>query len=112
TERRQAGWSFLFLGADQDSYASGEGMAVAARNIANWDKSTEGTAKMWRDAAHSTSGDPRRPRYEGRSRNDGGSTAGPEAGCAGRLAFHQRGSAAVPVRAAEPQRRRLHRGPG
>src|SRR5690606_7464555 len=55
TERRQAGWSFLFLGADQDSYASGEAMAVAARNIANWDKSTEGTAKMWRDVSHSTS---------------------------------------------------------
>lgn len=78
TERRQAGWSFLFLGADQDSYASGEAMAVAARNIANWDKSTEGTAKMWRDVSHSTSEYLRRSRYERRSRNDDVFTEDPD----------------------------------
>ena len=55
TERRQQGWSFLFLGADQDSYASGQSMAMAPHNISNWEKSGDGTAKMWRDVSHSTS---------------------------------------------------------
>lgn len=68
--RRKDGWSFLFLGADQDSYASGEAMAVAAGNIANWDKSQEGTAKLWRDVSHSTSEYMKRSRQERRSLND------------------------------------------
>lgn len=70
TERRQKGWSLLFLGADQDSFASGQAMAVASSNIANWEKSVDGTAKMWRDVSHSTSEYLKRSRHERRSRND------------------------------------------
>jgi Mg-chelatase subunit ChlD len=70
TGRRQQGWSFLFLGADQDSYASGQSMAVAPRNISNWEKSGDGTAKMWRDVSHSTSEYLKRSRHERRTRND------------------------------------------
>ena len=70
TERRQQGWSFLFLGADQDSYASGQSMAMAPHNISNWEKSGDGTAKMWRDVSHSTSEYLKRSRHERRTRND------------------------------------------
>lgn len=69
-DRRRQGWSFLFLGADQDSYASGEAMAVAAGNIANWEKSKDGTTKMWRDVSHSTREYLKRSRQERRSHND------------------------------------------
>lgn len=78
TERRKKGWSFLFLGADQDSYASGEAMAMTAGNIANWDKSKDGTAKMWRDVSHSTSEYLKRSRHERRSRNDDVFTEDPD----------------------------------
>lgn len=70
TARRQQGWSFLFLGADQDSFASGQSLAMASGNTANWQKSVDGTARMWRAVAHSTSEYQSRSRSERRSRND------------------------------------------
>lgn len=70
TDRREKGWSFLFLGADQDSYASGQAMAMARANTANWEKSGAGTSKMWRDVSRSTSEYRKRSRPERRSSND------------------------------------------
>lgn len=70
SQRREEGWSFLFLGADQDSYASGQAISVPLANTANWEKSREGTARMWRAVSHSTSEYVRRSRQERRHRND------------------------------------------
>lgn len=53
-KRRRSGWVFVFLGANQDAYATGERMAVAPANRANWEPSPEGSRKMWRDLSHSS----------------------------------------------------------
>ena len=45
--RKERGWVFSFLGADQDSFAEGGSVGVAAANIANWDKTAAGTKAMW-----------------------------------------------------------------
>ncbi|CAN5357005.1 hypothetical protein BH24ACT7_BH24ACT7_16190 [soil metagenome] len=54
TERQERGWVFVFLGADQDSYAEGGHVGVAGGNRVGWKKDAEGTAKMWRAISHST----------------------------------------------------------
>lgn len=41
---RAAGWTFVFLGANQDSYAVGAQMAMAAGNVANFAPSPAGVA--------------------------------------------------------------------
>jgi len=53
-ERRRSGWVFVFLGANQDSFATGRGMAIAPRNRADWESSPEGSKKVWRDLSHSS----------------------------------------------------------
>ena len=52
-ERRTAGWAFVFLGANQDSYATGERMAFAPSNRGNWEYSSEGSRKAMRDLSYS-----------------------------------------------------------
>jgi len=52
-KRRKEGWVFMFLGANQDSYASGESMAVAPGNRADWESSPEGSKRMWKHVSHS-----------------------------------------------------------
>jgi hypothetical protein len=42
-DRRERGWTFVFLGANQDSYAAGGAMGVAVGNTANWDSTADGT---------------------------------------------------------------------
>lgn len=69
-DRRRRGWSFMFMGADQDAFAAGHRIAVARANTANWDKTREGTAKLWRDVSHSASLQRRRSRDERRRRAD------------------------------------------
>lgn len=70
TDRRRRGWSFMFMGADQDSYTSGARMAMARANTANWQKDREGTRKMWKDVAYSAELQRRRSREERRRRAD------------------------------------------
>jgi hypothetical protein len=53
-ERRKAGWVFVFLGADQDTYAAGEEMGVAPTARVAWQKTPAGVRKMWRDLSYST----------------------------------------------------------
>lgn len=55
SERRERGWVFVFLGADQDAYAEGHKVGVAAGNRVAWEKSKAGSKKLWDDLAHSTS---------------------------------------------------------
>ncbi len=54
TERRKLGWVFVFLGADQDSYAESRNMAISQYNSASWEKSAAGTKEMWKDLSSST----------------------------------------------------------
>ena len=61
-ERRQKGWVFVFLGADQDAYAEGTGLGVAGPNAAGWEKTKAGVQKAWGDLAHSTSAHRAKPR--------------------------------------------------
>ena len=42
-ERREHGWTFAFLGANQDSYAAGGAIGVAPSNAANWTATEQGT---------------------------------------------------------------------
>ena len=41
-------WEFLYIGADIDSYASGTEIGIKASNIANYEKSTEGTKCLYK----------------------------------------------------------------
>lgn len=52
--RREAGWVFVFLGADQDSFAEGGRLGVSMSNRRDWDKSTEGTTEMWNKVSKSS----------------------------------------------------------
>ena len=47
-ERRERGWTFAFLGANQDSYAAGGAIGLARSNTANWAATQQGTM----DAMH------------------------------------------------------------
>ena len=42
-DRREQGWTFAFLGANQDSYAAGGAIGVARSNAANWTATEQGT---------------------------------------------------------------------
>lgn len=50
-ERRERGWTFAFLGANQDSYAAGGAMGVARSNTANWAATPQGTVHALRVAS-------------------------------------------------------------
>lgn len=61
-DRRKDGWVFVFLGANQDSYATGEALAVAPGNRADWAPTPEGSRKMWKDLAYSSGAHRAKPR--------------------------------------------------
>ena len=44
---RAAGWTFVFLGANQDSYEAGAGLAMAAGNVSNFRADAPGTAAAY-----------------------------------------------------------------
>lgn len=52
--RKAAGWTFVFLGADQDSFAEGERLGFAVKNRRDWLKTEAGTAEMWDGVSKST----------------------------------------------------------
>lgn len=52
--RRADGWVFVFLGADQDSFAEGGRLGVSMSNRRDWDKSAEGTKEMWSTVSKSS----------------------------------------------------------
>ena len=49
--RQEQGWAFVFIGADQDAFAEGARIGAAQANRVQWDKSTEGTRRMWEDSS-------------------------------------------------------------
>ena len=54
-ERREAGWTFAFLGANQDSFAAGEAIGMSRKNAANFDASGPGARRGLRYASARTS---------------------------------------------------------
>ena len=52
--RRKRGWVFAFLGANQDTYAAGEEIAVSPPNRRDWTSTPKGTQDMWQGVSHST----------------------------------------------------------
>lgn len=61
--RRAAGWVFVFLGADQDSFAEGGRLGFSASNRRDWDKSSEGTKEMWAQVSKSSLAHRRKERF-------------------------------------------------
>jgi hypothetical protein len=54
-ERRERAWSFVYLGANQDTYVEGGKMGVASSNAAPWTASPDGSEAMWDRVSKSTS---------------------------------------------------------
>lgn len=55
TRLQDAGWTFVFLGANQDSYTTGRTLAMSAGNTANFAASPESVAASYRGLSRSTS---------------------------------------------------------
>ena len=55
TRLQEAGWTFVFLGANQDSYATGSGLAMRAGNTSNFAASPGSVAASYRGLSRSTS---------------------------------------------------------
>jgi len=77
-ERRRAGWVFVFLGADQDVYAEGGRIGVAAQQRVGWLKTEKGVKKMWDDLSHSAELHRLKPREQRRREADEFHTEKPE----------------------------------
>ena len=52
---KAAGWAFVFLGANQDSYAEGGGLGIAAGNVSNFDADAVGTGLAFASTSRSLS---------------------------------------------------------
>lgn len=53
-ERRKLGWTFVFLGANQDSFGTGRGIAVAKGSTSNFVADARGMRAAWSDFSKST----------------------------------------------------------
>lgn len=69
-DRRRSGWVFVFVGANQDVYATGRAMAVSPHNRARWESTPEGSRKMWRHLSHSAGAHRSKPRPQRRTDAD------------------------------------------
>jgi hypothetical protein len=49
--RKAAGWTFVFLGANQDSYATGGGLAMDAGSVSNYAPSPAGVHAAWQSVS-------------------------------------------------------------
>jgi hypothetical protein len=54
-EKTKGGWTFVYLGADQDAYAVGASMGIPTGSVANYAGTREGTSKVMDKAALATS---------------------------------------------------------
>lgn len=64
SDRKDAGWTFVFLGANQDSYAVGDDLGVAHGNVSNYDYSPDGMRLAARSVSRSVRS------YRGKGRED------------------------------------------
>jgi Mg-chelatase subunit ChlD len=69
-ERRNRGWTFAFLGANQDAFAAGEAIGVAHGNTKNWEASREGTRVMLADLSQKSGEQLKRTRPQRRAKRD------------------------------------------
>jgi uncharacterized protein YegL len=53
--RKARGWTFVFLGANQDSYATGGGLAMDAGSVSNYAPSPAGVSTAWKSVSRSMS---------------------------------------------------------
>ena len=53
-DRKQQGWVFVFIGANQDVYATGTAMSVSVGNSMAFDASHQGTKRMFASLSEST----------------------------------------------------------
>ena len=53
-KREERGWTFVFLGANQDSYAAGHALGYDARSVQNFSASPDGTAAAFMSLDRST----------------------------------------------------------
>ena len=61
---RDRGWTFVFLGANQDSYASGAQIGLQSGNVSNFEASPVGVAAAYDGLARTVSA------WRGKSRSD------------------------------------------
>jgi len=54
-KRKAKGWTFVFLGANQDSYATGRGLAMAAGSVSDYLASPASMARAWGSVSRSVS---------------------------------------------------------
>lgn len=55
TDRQQAGWVFVFLGVNQDSYATGQALGIDQRGIQNFDPTEDGMRAATRSVSRALS---------------------------------------------------------
>jgi len=65
--RKRDGWTFVFLGADQDAYAAGAGIAVARGSAREWVRSPEGVGNMFADLDEAMTGHRSKPSAQRRA---------------------------------------------
>ena len=53
-KREERGWTFVFLGANQDSYEAGHALGYDARSVQNFAATPDGTAAAWQSLHRST----------------------------------------------------------
>ncbi len=53
-DRKQQGWVFVFIGANQDVYQTGAGLSVSRGNSLRFEASGEGTTRMFTSWSEST----------------------------------------------------------
>ena len=53
-KRHERGWTFVFLGANQDSYATGGAMGVSHSNATNWSATPDGTVRAMHQLSAAT----------------------------------------------------------
>ncbi len=68
--RQEAGWTVLFLGANQDSFSTGDTMNMRRGNVRDFDASVDGVQSAMNLAADAVTAHRSRGRTERRSRKD------------------------------------------
>ena len=63
-QRRDRGWTFAFLGANQDAFAAGEAIGVAPAGRAQWEATSDGTRRAFSTLSAQSALNLRRTRSE------------------------------------------------
>ena len=69
-ELKTAGWTFVFLGANQDSYATGASLGVDAGNVSDWEPSRDGVRLAFESVDRASHAYREKARYARRAQRD------------------------------------------